>query len=204
MVMWRRHAVIRSLVGLAAAASFVLFVAVLALWARSRRTPDTIYLQTSREGGVETGYSSLVASSFDGSVLVWYVKSQEWERRRQPRAVRHEPWNWEVRPGARLKAYGLTIPATTLGFGWDKEVVAKGPPVDYDTDRLESTNLVVTLPHAAAALVAGALPAAWVARSTFRRKRRAAGLCATCGYDLRASGERCPECGTPTATRAAA
>jgi len=37
---------------------------------------------------------------------------------------------------------------------------------------------------------------AWLWTRQRRRVRR--GLCAGCGYDLRGSGERCPECGRPT------
>jgi hypothetical protein len=39
-------------------------------------------------------------------------------------------------------------------------------------------------------------PLLWVARRNKIRRRRRNNLCVTCGYDLRASSGRCPECGT--------
>jgi hypothetical protein len=40
------------------------------------------------------------------------------------------------------------------------------------------------------------LPALWVIAAVKRRNARRVGRCRICGYDLRATPERCPECGT--------
>lgn len=45
----------------------------------------------------------------------------------------------------------------------------------------------------------GLLPACWLFLRVAHRWRRHAGRCPSCGYDLRATPDRCPECGT-TAT----
>jgi hypothetical protein len=46
--------------------------------------------------------------------------------------------------------------------------------------------------------IAMVLPACWLLAQHRRRGKVAESLCAYCGYDLRASPERCPECGAET------
>lgn len=51
-------------------------------------------------------------------------------------------------------------------------------------------------------LITGAVPLLATRKAMLQRRarlRRQHGLCGRCGYDLRASSERCPECGTPVA-----
>ena len=52
--------------------------------------------------------------------------------------------------------------------------------------------LLLTLP---APLFVGGLAMFGCSREMLHRERRKNGLCVRCGYDLRASAERCPECG---------
>jgi len=58
---------------------------------------------------------------------------------------------------------------------------------------------LVIVPYWAASFVSGAWPiwsmASVVRHKARRRRRERAGLCPVCGYDLRATPGRCPECG---------
>jgi hypothetical protein len=56
------------------------------------------------------------------------------------------------------------------------------------------------MPCAWAAALFAILPADWLLRRrrlALIEKRKAAGECIRCGYDMRATPERCPECGAP-------
>jgi hypothetical protein len=53
----------------------------------------------------------------------------------------------------------------------------------------------VWVPHWLLVLILAPLPCWHFAMAWRRRRRRQTGLCPSCGYDLRASPDRCPECG---------
>ena len=55
----------------------------------------------------------------------------------------------------------------------------------------------IRVPYWLIAFSAAIAPSVWLARMKRRRERDrlSAGLCPTCGYDLRATPGRCPECG---------
>ncbi len=85
------------------------------------------------------------------------------------------------------------------GFGlhtWQATVTSNGP-------KYTNYYFGVALPFWLLALLCAIWPALhWMPRQV-RCRRAKAGLCPTCGYDVRATPDRCPECGTEAAPSAA-
>ena len=84
-------------------------------------------------------------------------------------------------------------PWAAVGFGW-------GTARD---DRSWCRYGWVRAPYWLVTLATALMPATWAVRRARRRRsrsRRAHGLCPACGYDLRATPDRCPECGVEHST----
>ena len=80
-------------------------------------------------------------------------------------------------------------PATLRNLGFAAEHVVHPHNTD---DRV----LIVPMWLPVAVLALAAVLSRRAAHRALQADRRASGLCPTCGYDLRATADRCPECGT--------
>src|SRR5215208_4024714 len=66
----------------------------------------------------------------------------------------------------------------------------------YRYSKYGATGLVLDIAYAIPFALMAVLPSIWLLSSRRQRSRSRLGLCRVCGYDLRASAGRCPECGT--------
>jgi hypothetical protein len=76
----------------------------------------------------------------------------------------------------------------TLGFGCVRTGFAAANYSGYHTELFQT--------FWSLCLLMATVPGVWVAATLRVRTRRCSGLCPICGYDLRATTDRCPECGT--------
>jgi hypothetical protein len=195
----------RHLFTLCSAASLLLCVAVCVLWVRSHSAFDHLwYRHRLSQSPQQRTEEALHLVSVRGQLLLVASHDEYGEFRRRLRPVerpgcRFAAWSSGYREGwaneehsSYVQFRGSTL-RRVLGLGvahpWSMTNHG-GPTRHFD---------MAGVPHWGAALVL-ALPAllpAW--RRYLRWRSSGRGLCTTCGYDLRASPERCPECGTLTA-----
>jgi hypothetical protein len=129
--------------------------------------------------------SQWIAKSGQGSVslILTHPPDLEWARNRR------KIWHGGV---SRRGWDGLFHPHSTWGFTWHYYTVTNGPPGNPPI-----SYVFIRIPYWFILLLC--LPAPVIAWRRRRKRPRTEreGLCRVCGYDLRASESRCPECGTP-------
>ena len=186
----------RRLLNLLTALSLLLCVALAVLFCASYATAVTVHWQRPRleaDRWTNAGHRAWMARGRLG-VESSFAVTTDAEMIRIIAADTPPPrLDWESKPAAE---FTLGKPVSLWGrLGFD--VHSSSGRVGKYVLSARNVMLPLWLP---AALFA-ALPAARLYRRLRRHPR--AGVCPTCGYDLRATPERCPECGTMAPVRTA-
>jgi hypothetical protein len=163
-------------------------LAVAGVWVRSYSIRDWVRFQ-SVHGGAAFSRERGELLSYPGVLYLALYRTQ---------------YGADATPGLRERlAAGDGVDWNTLDARpWDPQFAGRARRMGFMYDRSRPnipgaplTMTVLAAPMWALMLVTALAPAAGVVRLLRRRRRRHRGMCPSCGYDLRASPERCPECG---------
>ena len=185
---------LRILLNTATTLSLVLCGGMVALWGRGFCAEDTVTLTWTTHNGSATKWKALSLNSKFGQLRFDYEDSDL--------ALASAPFRSEpLPPHANWEDHAVPL-WNASGFGYGAWRLPYSVPIEppWPIPNYESRNRYLLLPVYLFVIVFAVLPAgAAIARRRARRHHRL-GLCAVCGYDLRATPDRCPECGTITPT----
>ncbi len=182
----------RGLFNFATASLLFLAMVIAAIWVRSLFVCDQIVTSgVARDGAGESQWMRAYISS-RGFLLV-----RRDDQRYQVYDVSQPIAPSRVTSGDTSSEYRRTEPSLIrgdrlLGFGWQRQVIQ----VPSDNAAITLTIRLMIVPLWVLIVPLLPLPLLWIAR---HRRRSRAGYCPHCGYDLRATPDRCPECGRITA-----
>ena len=193
----------RRLFYLLTASSLLLCMALSVLWVRSLRRSDNLGRERFAIHADAVEHHAVYAVSSGGSVEFcrWHSRHFDPADRAALAARATDGWRWFWRDSPYGSFSGLRRTPTLaerLGFGHRDERVEVE---DENGTRIVATreHRAITLPYWLPVLLTAALPlvrAGRKLRPLLRRRHGRLGLCRSCGYDLRATPGRCPECGT--------
>ena len=168
----------RRLFAILSTLSLLLCVAVVVLWVRSYWAMDSLDYRSGRFG--------LYLDSTRGLICV-LQRGFPYAPENLPDGWNFSSWSWDS-PSSRSsldpREYGDSFWAR-IGFSYDGL---------SRNERLgDFRSMSVPYWSLAAALLPP--PLAWLYKRLRHAKQCRTGLCPSCGYDLRATPERCPECG---------
>ncbi len=176
----------RRLWKLSAAVSLILCLACLAWWVRSCFVLESVdyTVVVDREAGVFRGFGIQAAPGC--ARLTWH-RIQTSSRDAFERSTRH---TLEHRVQGPARRRTLWHQVSNFEFEHGDQLTDSGNRIRWR--RLSMPLWLLALLLAILPIRAFLIPAAAVWR---RRRRIRRGCCPSCGYDLRASANRCPECG---------
>lgn len=184
--------------------SLALFIAFTAMWIRSNYHSENVRFRSDVAAGHYDDYSIgyyvgiFVISAdhyrFAPDARTAFIQSALRGREPTREDGRVHYSSSRVDPRDRSMARAAQSQELMWGVGFETEEATNV----WDIQGLTSQHWVLMLPCWAPAAAAAILPALWVRRWQRRRRheiRQRRGLCPRCGYDLRGTPDRCPECG---------
>ncbi|HEY2588769.1 MAG TPA: hypothetical protein VGI81_23710 [Tepidisphaeraceae bacterium] len=177
--------------------SLLMLAATAVLWVRSYRTADTLSFHVNgHRANVIVAYGFL-ASSARGEA---HFGVTCYPAMRVPGSFE---WTGQV---LRVARRDVDDPAAALlpvpsflnppGRSWRRAGFGGWHGLYAGEDRR-----AIVIPDAALAALFALAPVRWTLHRLLRARAHRQKRCCTCGYDLRASTDRCPECGTPIAVK---
>ena len=196
----------RRLFTILSALSLLLCVAVCVLWVRSHFVADTLMWYRDDEHAQRTEsegtilFSAGGGFSLDRSLYVMAGRIPDVLRTATRKRFLPKPgFSW-TRDLVRVAPYADD---STLGFYWHQSADDSTYELRREDGggRMRATSWAYgfAVPYWSVALLTGVSPVYWLVGGARRRVRSRVrsrrGLCPSCGYDLRVTPGRCPECG---------